>query len=126
MTILTELLPSGAGHPAPALDPRRLAIAAHLARYRGDSRAHVESDLRAFLVWCADRDLDPLTAQRPQLELYVRWMQEVRRYKPSTVSRRMSVVTGFYRTCVIDGLLEHSPAQFVRRRTCRPNHPPSG
>jgi integrase/recombinase XerD len=45
----------------------------------------------------------------------VRWMQEVRRFKPSTVSRRMAVVTGFYRTCVIDAVLEHSPAEYVRR-----------
>lgn len=42
-------------------------------------------------------------------------MQEVCHYKPSTVSRRLSVVAGFYRTCVIDGLLEHSPAEYVRR-----------
>jgi integrase len=42
-------------------------------------------------------------------------MQEVRRLKPSTTSRRMSIVTGFYRTAVIDGLLEHSPADHVRR-----------
>jgi integrase len=42
-------------------------------------------------------------------------MQEVRRFKPSTVSRRMAVVTGFYRTCVIDSVLEHSPAEYVRR-----------
>ena len=42
-------------------------------------------------------------------------MQEVRRLKPSTVSRRMSIVAGFYRTAVIDGLLEHSPAEHVRR-----------
>ena len=42
-------------------------------------------------------------------------MQEVRRLKPSTTSRRMSIVAGFYRTAVIDGLLEHSPAQHVRR-----------
>ncbi|WP_328456608.1 tyrosine-type recombinase/integrase [Amycolatopsis sp. NBC_00438] len=42
-------------------------------------------------------------------------MQEVRRFKPSTVSRRMAVVTGFYRTCVIDAVLEHSPADYVRR-----------
>jgi integrase/recombinase XerD len=27
----------------------------------------------------------------------------------------MSVVAGFYRTCVIDGVLEHSPAEYVRR-----------
>ena len=42
-------------------------------------------------------------------------MQEVRRFKPSTVSRRFSVAGGFYRTCVIDGVLEHSPAEYVRR-----------
>jgi integrase len=42
-------------------------------------------------------------------------MQEIRRLKPSTVSRRMSVIAGFYRTCVIDGVLEHSPAEHVRR-----------
>jgi len=39
----------------------------------------------------------------------------VRRFKPSTVSRRFSVTVGFYRTCVIDGVLEHSPAEYVRR-----------
>jgi integrase/recombinase XerD len=42
-------------------------------------------------------------------------MREIRRFKPSTVSRRFSVVAGFYRTCVIDGLLQHSPAEHVRR-----------
>ena len=42
-------------------------------------------------------------------------MQEIRRFKPSTVSRRFSVTAGFYRTCVIDGLLENSPAEHVRR-----------
>ena len=39
----------------------------------------------------------------------------MRRFKPSTVSRRFSVTVGFYRTCVIDGVLEHSPAEYVRR-----------
>jgi site-specific recombinase XerD len=42
-------------------------------------------------------------------------MQEARQFKPSTVSRRFSVAAGFYRTCVIDGLLDHSPAEHVRR-----------
>ncbi len=42
-------------------------------------------------------------------------MQEIRRFQPSTVSRRLSVATGFYRTCVLDGILEHSPAEHVRR-----------
>jgi site-specific recombinase XerC len=36
-------------------------------------------------------------------------------YRPSTVSRRLSVVAGFYCTCVIHGVLDHSPADYVRR-----------
>jgi integrase/recombinase XerD len=47
--------------------------------------------------------------------MYIRWMQETRRFKPSTISRRFSVTAGFYRTCAIDGVLEHSPAEHVRR-----------
>ena len=39
----------------------------------------------------------------------------MRRFKPSTVSRRLSVVTCFYRTCVIDAVLDASPAAYVRR-----------
>ena len=66
-------------------------------------------------AWCAERGLDPLAVRRPHLELYIRRMQEIRRFKPSTVSRRFSVAAGFYRTCVIDGVLEHSPAEHVRR-----------
>ena len=103
-----------------------LATVAHLSRYRGTSRQHTESDLRVFLGWCRDRQLAPLTAQRHDLELYLRWLQDVRRFKPSTVSRRLSVVAGFYRTCVIDSVLEHSPADYVRRPSVPPESPTLG
>jgi integrase/recombinase XerD len=42
------------------------------------------------------------------------------------VSRRTSVVAGFYRTCVIDGVLEHSPAEHVRRPNVPPESPTLG
>jgi site-specific recombinase XerD len=42
-------------------------------------------------------------------------MQEVRCFKPSTVARRTGTVVGFFRTCVLDGVLDRSPAEFVRR-----------
>jgi len=90
------------------------------------SREHTESDLRCFLNCCAEHALDPLAARRPHLELYTRWIQEIRRFKPSTVSRRFSVVAGFYRTCVINGLLEHSPAEHVRRPTVPSESPTLG
>src|SRR6266581_430207 len=110
-----ELAPIPSSNPVPNADRLRLAVAAYLARFKGGSRDHTHSDLRCYLAWCAERGLGPLAARRPHLELYIRWMQEVRRFKPSTVSRRFSVVAGFYRTCVIDGVLEHSPAEHVRR-----------
>jgi len=115
-----------ADHPAPFTDQVRLAVAAYLARFTGPSRQHTESDLRCYPSWSAGRGLDPLAARRPHLELYIRWMQEIRRFKPSTVSRRFSVVTGFYKTCVIDGLLGHSPAEHVRRPAVPPESPTLG
>ena len=98
------------------LDPDVLvASAAYLARFKGQTRVHAESDLRQFLVYCNHQGLDPLVVDRPELEVYLRWMQSVRCLAPSTVSRRLSVVAGFYRTCVIDGRLSQSPADHVRR-----------
>ena len=126
MMNFTELPSVPSDHPVPFTDQLRLAVAAYLARFKGASRYHTESDLRCYLAWCAERGLDPLAARRPHLELYIRWMQEIRRFKPSTVSRRFSVTAGFYRTCVIDGLLEHSPAEHVRRPSVPPESPTLG
>jgi site-specific recombinase XerD len=107
-------------------DALNRAIAAYLTRFTGASRDHACSDLRAYLSWCAERHLHQLTARRPHIELYIRWMQEIRTFKPSTVSRRFSVVAGFYRTAVIDGDLDHSPAEHVRRPSVPPESPTLG
>jgi integrase/recombinase XerD len=104
----------------------RAAVSAYLGRYRGQTRLHTESDLRVFLRWCADQDLDPLAAAWVDIERFVRWLQDVGRYQPSTVSRRLSVVVGFYRVCVIDQLLPHSPADYVRRPTVPAESPTLG
>jgi integrase/recombinase XerD len=117
-------VPSDQSGPLP--DQLRLAVTAYLGRFKGSSREHTDSDLRCFLAWCAEHGMDPLTAQRPHLELYIRWMQETRRFKPSTISRRFSVTAGFYRTCAIDGVLEHSPAEHVRRPTVSAESPTLG
>jgi integrase/recombinase XerD len=126
MMTFTDLA-SVPSHPlAPFTDRLRLAVAAYLARFKGSSREHTESDLRCYLSWCAEHGLDPLAAQRPHLELYIRWMQEIRRFKPSTVSRRFSVTAGFYRTCALDGVLPHSPAEHVRRPSVPAESPTLG
>jgi len=84
-------------------------------RIPSESAFGFDRNRHCYLAWSAERGVDPLAAQRPHLELYIRWMQEIRRFKPSTVSRRFSVAAGFYRTCVIDGVLQQSPADHVRR-----------
>jgi len=115
MMTFSDLTSVPSDPPAPFTDRLRLAVAAYLARFKGSSREHTESDLRCYLTWCAEHALDPLAVQRAHLELYIRWMQEIRRFKPSTVSRRFSVTAGFYRTCAVDGILQHSPAEHIRR-----------
>jgi len=42
----------------------RAAATAFLGRYRGLTRVRTDSDLRVFLRWCADQELNPLTARR--------------------------------------------------------------
>src|SRR5215468_3941774 len=126
MMTFTDLVSVPTDPLAPFPDQLRLAVAAYLARITGSSRQHTESDLRCYLSWCAQRGLDPLAARRPHLELYIRWMQEIRHFKPSTVSRRCSVVAGFSKTCVIDGLLERSPAEHVWRPAVPPESPALG
>src|SRR5918998_3358467 len=87
----------------------RAAVAAYLGRYRGQTRLHTNSDLRIFLRWCDDHGLEPLSAVRTDIERYVRWLQDIRLFQPSTVSRRLLIVVGVYRVCVIDGLLPPPP-----------------
>jgi site-specific recombinase XerD len=42
-------------------------------------------------------------------------MLEERGLAPATISRRLSTLAGFYRFAVIDGILDRSPAEYVRR-----------
>jgi integrase/recombinase XerD len=112
---MTTSTVSGPRGEAPHDVVLRAAMAAYLGRYRRESRVHTESDRRVFLRWCADQDLDPLCAARLDIERYLRWLQHARRHQPSTVSRRLPVVVGFYPVCVIDQILAHPPAGYVRR-----------
>jgi integrase/recombinase XerD len=46
MMTFTELAPVPPNHLVPSSDQLRLAVAAYLARFKGASRSHTESDLR--------------------------------------------------------------------------------
>jgi hypothetical protein len=50
MMNFTDLASVPSDPPVPRADPLRLAVAAYLARFKGSSREHTESDLRSFLM----------------------------------------------------------------------------
>jgi hypothetical protein len=62
-----------------AVPAEPVLLRAAVSAYRGQTRLHTESDLRVFLRWCADQDLEPLAAVRSNIERYLRWLQDVRR-----------------------------------------------
>jgi hypothetical protein len=51
MTTFTQLALTSSDPPEPFTDRLRLAVAAYLARFKGTSREHTESDLRCYLAW---------------------------------------------------------------------------
>lgn len=105
---------------AQAVDPPELAAAAFLARYQGRTLEAYRHDLRRFFQWARDVGLDVLAAARPQIELYVRHLEEAG-LAPSTIDRRISTVCGFYRFAHIDGVISSNPAQYVRRPRIHPS-----
>jgi hypothetical protein len=124
MMNFTELASVPSGHPVPDADQVRLAVAA--ASY--SPPASPVSELWSFLaipvqgllprphririallpVLVCRAPPGPASYTAPAPEAVHRLMQKVRQFRPSTVSRRFSVVAGFYRPCVIDGVLELS------------------
>ena len=95
-------------------DDARLAAAGFLARYSGSTRYSYSGDMRQFFAWCAQVNVGVFEVRRGHLELWARTMEE-RGLARATMSRRLSTVAGFYRVCVLDGIVEHSPAEHVRR-----------
>lgn len=44
----------------PVEDQLHVAVAAYLARYKGHTRVHATTDLKAFITWCQAQGLQPL------------------------------------------------------------------
>jgi integrase/recombinase XerD len=126
MTAFTQLILTSSGPPEPFTDRLRLAVAACLTRFQGTSREHAESGLHCYLSWCPELGLDPLAARRPHLDLYIRSMQEIRRFKPSTVSRRGSVAAAFTAPASWTASSSTHPPSSSAAPRCPPGHPLSG
>ena len=106
----------------PIFDESRLAVAGFLARYSGPTRVSYSGDLRQFFAWCAQVNLGIFELRRGHLELWARSMEE-RGLARAAISRRLSTVAGFYRICVLDGLLGTPQPSTCDARRCSPSRP---
>lgn len=95
-------------------DPVQLALAGFLARYTPRTRRTYADHLKQYLRWLEQHGQDPMTVTRPHLELYLRHMEE-QGLKSATRNSRFGVIHQFYRFAVLDGLLERSPTEHIRR-----------
>lgn len=92
----------------------RSAVAGFLAGYSDTTLVSYRTEMRLFAVWCNDTGLRLLEVKRAHLEIFARWMEANGRMR-STVARRLSTLSSFYRYCHIEGILDRDPAVNVRR-----------
>jgi len=92
----------------------RVAVAAFIAGYSDPTRRSYATDLRIFSSWCHDHGVGLFDVQRAHLELFARWMEQQGRM-PSTIGRRLSTLSSFYRYCQLEDILAKNPALNVRR-----------
>ena len=98
----------------PVIITERVAVAAFIAGYTDPTRRSYATDLRLFATWCHDHGVNLLNVKRPHIETFARWMEENRRM-PSTIGRRLSTLSSFYKYCQIEEILDKNPAANIRR-----------
>lgn len=90
-------------------------VAAWLLGYKSaNTRAAYGRDLRGFVEFCADHDIDPITARRAHIDAYARNL-EATGSTPATVARKLSAISSFFGYLVAEEIINRNPADVVRR-----------
>ena len=113
-----------AEHPVLADRPsgERVMVATWLAGYRSArTRRAYAADLVRWLDWLAARELGPLQARRVHVDLWVRQLLDAGA-ADSSVTRRLSAVSSWYRHLAEHDLIAANPAAAVRRPRVDPDH----
>jgi len=96
-------------------EQHRIIAASFLASYREPTRSHHENNLKQWFRFCATRPMDPMEAERAHIELYGRWLEEVKGLAIATVANQLGTICQFYKHCMIDRYLAYNPAEYVKR-----------
>lgn len=106
-------------------DLRHLAGAWLAAFPSPHTRAAYRRDLQAFESFVTDHGGGLLAATRPVLDLWARHLEALN-LSPATRARRLAAVSSFYRYAVSAGVLQASPAVYVRRPVVPTDSPRTG
>ena len=109
----------------PVIITERVAVAAFIAGYTDPTRRSYATDLRIFAGWCHDHGVNLLNVKRPHLETFARWMEQEGRMA-STIGRRLSTLSSFYRYCQLEDILDKNQHSTSGGPRCTTNHAPSG
>ena len=109
----------------PVIITERVAVAAFIAGYTDPTRRSYATDLRIFAGWCHDHGFNLLNVKRPHLETFARWMEQEGRMA-STIGRRLSTLSSFYKYCQTEDILDKNPAPTFAAPRSTTSHAPSG
>ncbi len=117
--------PGGGALPAAARwygapgDPLAEATAAWLASKRPTTREAYGRDLRVWLGFCADRGAHPLTARKPDADLFGAFLRDQavnpRPLSAASAARRMAAVSSWYRYLVACDAHDRNPFAAAER-----------
>ncbi len=101
-------------------DPVTEATAAWLLTKSINTRTAYLRDLKSWTGFCQQRHTHPLTARKPDADLFGAWLQDPAAGKPLTATstaRRMAAVSSWYRYLVACDVHERNPFAAAQRPT---------
>jgi site-specific recombinase XerD len=80
-----------------------------------NTRSAYLTDLRLYLEFCFEHELDPRQARRPHIDGYARWLEHAKGFAPASVARKLSALSSWYDWLLAEELIARNPVALVRR-----------
>jgi site-specific recombinase XerD len=96
---------------------RPIAVAgAFLLTKNGRTREEYKRDLRHYLAWCSEFQMDPFNQKRAQMDAFKNWLLD--HYGNGAVNRHLSVVSGLFKYAMseLEDIVFRNPAALVGRQ----------
>jgi integrase/recombinase XerD len=80
----------------------------------GDTIVTYWTQVKQYLDWCRESQLDPRAATRETIKIYRWWLLEQRGYKSKTIAIKLTAVSRLYDAAMEYGLMGHNPAWGIK------------